>query len=411
MLHPRARTLLVLSCPAILIGIATSLVLHLVLNVSWVMEKFLWIVLPQSMGTSGDAPFWMLSVLTLTGLAVGLIIRYMPGEGGPDPALEPLISPPITIAALPGLLLAMLLGLAGGVSLGPEHPIMSVNIALTVALGARVLPKVSAFDWTILAAAGTVGALFGAPVAAALIFAQTLNAGNEAPLWDRLFAPLLAAATGAVCTQLMSGPLFIIPLSPYPGLHFIDLISGSVVAIIAIALGMMAVWGFPKLHYLMRQVNNPILMLTAGGFVLGLLGVIGGDITLFSGLREVTALFAGKFTVSDYLLFVIVKLLALVVAAACGFRGGRIFPAIFVGIALGLMLHQHVPAVPLAVTLSCSVLGIMLVVTRDGWLSLFIAAAVVPDLRLLPLLCVVTLPAWLMLAGRPLMTADRRKRE
>ena len=103
----------------------------------------------------------------------------------------------------------------------------------------------------------------------------------------------------------------------------------------------------------------------------------------------------------------VIKLAALVVAAASGFRGGRIFPAVFVGVALGLMLHAHVEAVPAAITVSCSILGLVLVVTRDAWLSLFMAAVVVPDSTLLPLLCIVMLPAWLLLAGKPLMVAER----
>ena len=98
---------------------------------------------------------------------------------------------------------------------------------------------------------------------------------------------------------------------------------------------------------------------------------------------------------------------ALVIAAASGFRGGRIFPAVFIGVALGLMLHAHVEAVPAAITVSCAILGLVLVVTRDGWLSLFMAAVVVPDTTLLPLLCIVMLPAWLLLAGKPMMVANR----
>jgi H+/Cl- antiporter ClcA len=47
---------------------------------------------------------------------------------------------------------------------------MAVNIGLAVFLGSRILPRVGALDWTILASAGTIGALFGTPVAAALIF-------------------------------------------------------------------------------------------------------------------------------------------------------------------------------------------------------------------------------------------------
>jgi hypothetical protein len=52
-------------------------------------------------------------------------------------------------------------------------------------------------------------------------------------------------------------------------------------------------------------------------------------------------------------------------------------------------------------------MGMVLVVTRDGWLSLFMAAAVVPGLKLLPLLCIVMLPAWLLLAGKPLMLVSK----
>jgi H+/Cl- antiporter ClcA len=64
-------------------------------------------------------------------------------------------------------------------------------------------------------------------------------------------------------------------------------------------------------------------------------------VTLFKGLDEMQQLaFSQVFSVSDYLLFAVIKLAALVVAAACGFRGGRIFPAVFVGVALGLMLHD-----------------------------------------------------------------------
>ncbi|EBO1460259.1 hypothetical protein T105_22715, partial [Salmonella enterica subsp. enterica serovar Senftenberg] len=95
--------------------------------------------------------------------------------------------------------------------------------------------------------------------------------------------------------------------------------------------------------------------------------------------------------------------------AASGFRGGRIFPAVFIGAALGLMLHAHVEAVPAAITVSCAILGLVLVVTRDGWLSLFMAAVVVPDTNLLPLLCIVMLPAWLLLAGKPLLAANRHE--
>ncbi|WP_313082054.1 ion channel protein [Atlantibacter sp.] len=406
MLHPRARTMLMLALPALLIGIASSLILLFMMRVAGILQTFLWQTLPATFGVSLFAPGWIITILTLTGIAVGVVIRYVPGHGGPDPASEPLISTPVESRALPGLALAMILGLAGGVSLGPEHPIMAINVALAVALGSKLLPRVNSLDWTILAAAGTIGALFGTPVAAALIFSQTLNSTNDVPLWDKLFAPLMAAAAGGVTTGLFVHPNFSLPIAHYSQLHLTDIFSGAVVAAIAIALGMVAVWCLPRLHALMHRLKNPVLILGAGGFVLGLLGALGGPQTLFKGVDEMQQLAFGQtWTVYDYFLFAIIKLAALVIAAACGFRGGRIFPAVFVGVALGLMLHEHVEAVPAAVTVSCAVLGMALVVTRDGWLSLFMAAVIVPDTQLLPLLCIVMLPAWLLLAGKPLMVA------
>ncbi|EPV2099717.1 ion channel protein [Escherichia coli] len=412
MLHPRARTMLLLSLPAVAIGIASILILIVVMKIASVLQNLLWQRLPGTLGIAQDSPLWIIGVLTLTGIAVGLVIRFSQGHAGPDPACEPLIGAPVPPSALPGLIVALILGLAGGVSLGPEHPIMTVNIALAVAIGARLLPRVNRMEWTILASAGTIGALFGTPVAAALIFSQTLNGSSEVPLWDRLFAPLMAAAAGALTTGLFFHPHFSLPIAHYGQMEMTDILSGAIVAAIAIAAGMVAVWCLPRLHAMMHQMKNPVLVLGIGGFILGILGVIGGPVSLFKGLDEMQQMVANQaFSTSDYFLLAVIKLAALVVAAASGFRGGRIFPAVFVGVALGLMLHEHVPAVPAAITVSCAILGIVLVVTRDGWLSLFMAAVVVPNTTLLPLLCIVMLPAWLLLAGKPMMMVNRPKQQ
>lgn len=46
MLHPRARTMLILSVPAILIGIASSLVLIVAMKVAALLQQVLWSNLP-----------------------------------------------------------------------------------------------------------------------------------------------------------------------------------------------------------------------------------------------------------------------------------------------------------------------------------------------------------------------------
>ncbi|RLM09828.1 ion channel protein [Gibbsiella quercinecans] len=410
MLHPRAYAMLAFALPAVVIGAASSLVLMMLLAATGALQSLLWQHLPALLHIAPGSAGWPLIILPATGMAVGLVIRYLPGHAGPDPAAESLIGPPLPLGALPGLVLAMVLGLAGGVSLGPENPITAINIALAAALGSRLLPNVPKMDWIILAAAGTLGALFGTPVAVALIFAQTLGNASEAPLWERLFAPLMAAAAGAFTAQFFAAPPFALTLAPYDTPRLGDVFSGAIVTLIAVALGMIAVWCFPRVHRVFNTLRNPVLRLGLAGLALGGLSLVGGDLTLFSGMNEIQRL-AGDDSLSVHTLLAITvaKLAALVIAAACGFRGGRIFPALFIGVALGLMLHAHVPAVPAAITISCAVMGLALVVTREGWLSLFVALAVVPDLHLLPVLCLVMLPAWLVLAGKPLMLINTHR--
>lgn len=139
--------------------------------------------------------------------------------------------------------------------------------------------------------------------------------------------------------------------------------------------------------------------------MLGLLAVLGGPLTLFKGLSEVAELTRdpGAWTAGQFATMAVVKLAALLVAASCGFRGGRIFPSVFVGAAFGLTAHALVPAVPESLGVAAGVLGMLLAVTRQGWVSLFTAAVLVSSPTVLALLCAASLPAWLLVTGRPLM--------
>jgi H+/Cl- antiporter ClcA len=97
---------------------------------------------------------------------------------------------------------------------------------------------------------------------------------------------------------------------------------------------------------------------------------------------------------------------ALVVAAGAGFRGGRIFPTIFVGVAVGFAASALVPAVPAAVAVSAGVLGAVIVVSRDGWLALFAAAVTVGDVHMIPVLCLAIVPLWLVVRTMPPMRVE-----
>jgi H+/Cl- antiporter ClcA len=150
-------------------------------------------------------------------------------------------------------------------------------------------------------------------------------------------------------------------------------------------------------------LRHPMIALPVGGLVLGLLGCLGGPLTLFKGLEQVDEIARNPdaYSAGRYALMAVVKLAALVVATSCGFRGGRIFPAVFAGASFGLCAHALVPSVPASLGLAAGVLGVLLATTRQGWVSLFTAAVLVSSPTIIALLCIASLPAWLLVTGRP----------
>ncbi|MFJ7195564.1 MULTISPECIES: ion channel protein [unclassified Streptomyces] len=400
------RRLLPVIVPALTVGVLCALVL---LGISLLAEKLqtvLWETLPDALSVGRYSALWMIVMLTASGLVVGLLIRAVPGHAGPDPATTGLVDPPLPPSVAPGLLLVTVLTLAGGISLGPENPITAANIALAFWLGRRLVPGTPAALWLALAAAGTIGALFGTPVAAALILSEALaSRAGPGALWDRLFGPLAAGTAGALTMTLLAHPSFDLSLPAYTRPHWGDLPSSVVIALAGAALGLLAVYAFPYVHRFFLSLKHPVVALTAGGLLLGLLGALGGHLTLFKGLDEVKELAADPsgWSAGQFAVMAVVKTAALLIAASCGFRGGRIFPAVFAGVALGFCAHALVPAVPAALAVTCGVLGILLAITRQGWLSLFTAAVLVGDAAVLPMLCIASLPAWLLVTGRPQM--------
>ncbi|WP_055492009.1 ion channel protein [Streptomyces sp. TP-A0356] len=402
-----ARGLLPLVLPALTVGVGASLLYLGVSGLAEQLEHVLWRNLPDALGVGRYSVLWMLVVLTATGVMVGLVVWKAPGHAGPDPATLGLaVTTPLPPSVVPGLLLAAALMLAGGPSLGPENPVLVTNAALAFWLGRRIAPRLPGGAWVALAEAATIGALFGTPVAAALLLSEAL-AGQpiRGLLWDNVFGPLIAAAAGALTTTLLARPSLDLDLPAFGRPDWGDLLSALAVASAGALLGMASVYAFPYVHAAFRRLGHPMVALPAGGLLLGLLGALGGHLTLFKGLDEVAVLARNPdgWSAGQFAAMSVVKLAAMLVAASCGFRGGRIFPSVFIGAALGLCAHALVPAVHPALGVAAGVLGVLLAVTRHGWVSLFTAAVLAPFPAILALLCVASLPAWLLVTGRPQM--------
>lgn len=401
------RQLLGMAGPAIVVGIVSALTLWGLDELAHLLEHWIWEDLSESLGRSADDPLMIFGVLTATGLAIGLVVRYAPGHAGPDPATHGLVSKPLPPMALPGLALAMVLMLAGGVSLGPEAPIMGINAGLAVWLGLLLIPRIPAQSWLALATAGTIGAMFGTPVAAALMFSELDPGDRRIPLWDRLFAPLLSATSASLVMLQLADLDWSLGLPAYDSARFVDLLWAIVLAVAGAAIGVLAAVIFTPLHRLFKKLRHPVLTITVGGVVLGALGALGGEITLFKGLNQMMELGDQVATTTALGFFAIagIKLLAMLVAASSGFRGGRIFPIVFVGAALGYGVHQAWDFIPLPVAVAGVMTGIVVAATRSGWLSVFLVLAVVPDVDLLPAVIMATLAAWLVVTNRPELIA------
>ncbi|SDH19577.1 ion channel protein [Microbacterium pygmaeum] len=395
--------LALLAIPTIVIGALAALVLWGLERAADALSGVLWDIVPDALGIDPSG-WWIIVVLTVTGLAVGVALQLLPGHGGPDSATTELVAEPLPLRVLPGLALVTLLSLAGGVSLGPENPIIAINSALVVAVFARFIPRVPAQVALMLGASATIGALFGTPVAAALVFTGIVAAVKTGgSLWDKLFLPLAAAGSASITMHLLGAPPFAFTMPAYGPPQAIDLLTGALITCSVIGIGLVALVLFPVVYRALHALRHPILITTAGGLLLGILGFIGGPITMFKGLEQIGELLKDptQYDAGQLAIMAGIKILALLISASALFRGGRVFPAVFIGVALGLAVSALFPSLPMSLVVASAVLGMMLVVARDGWLALFVAVAVPGEIALLPILCIIMLPAWLLVSRVP----------
>lgn len=106
--------------------------------------------------------------------------------------------------------------------------------------------------------------------------------GRGGALWDRLFVPLVAAGAGSITRRLLGAPQHDLPAAvrATPTDRPADRSPGH---------GrdrrrpLPIVFGLPAVHTFFHRLRNPLVYVTLGGIVLGLLGAIGGELTLFKG--------------------------------------------------------------------------------------------------------------------------------
>jgi H+/Cl- antiporter ClcA len=329
---------------AALIGIPAAVAAALFLGVIHASETWLWHDLPAALGF--DAPPWFLIVgLPVIGALLVVAARqFLPGDGGHSP-LEGLKAGGTPLAHVPGVILAATGTLAFGAVLGPEMPVIALGAAVGVL--ANRLVRLGPREQTAVANAGSfsaISALFGGPLVAGMLLVESgLSMGTA--LLPALLPGLVAAGIGYLVFvglgswEGLNAPGLQVPnLPPYDGEIVADLI-------LAIAVGLVAGLVLAGVRELGRRIDGvqpragmPVLLL-AGGLAIGLLALVGQGLgadsqdVLFSGQASLGAV-TGASSLWLVLVLLITKGLAYAVSLGAGFRGGPIFPAIFVGVAV-----------------------------------------------------------------------------
>ena len=325
-----------------LIGIPAALLAAGFLALIHALEDLLWHDLPDALGYD-TPPWYLVLLLPAAGAAFVLAARLLlPGDGGHRP-LEGFGTSPTPISYAPGVALAALGTLAFGAVLGPEAPLIALGSAVGLAVTHFV--DVDPAHHKVLAMAGAfsaISALFGSPLAAGILLVEA-GLGLGKLVIPLLIPGLVAAAIGFLIFTgfgdwggIEQEELSVPGLPPYEDVHVGDLLV-AVVAGVLIALLVEASLTLARRVAAEEGRIGMGKLLLGGGLAVGLIAVVadalGADSqeVLFSGQAAIPGL-VGETSASVLAVVLAAKLLAYGICLGCGFRGGQVFPAVFIGV-------------------------------------------------------------------------------
>jgi H+/Cl- antiporter ClcA len=327
------------------IGIPAALVAALFLGAVHYLEHWLWVDLPDALGESSPPWYLVIGLPVVGGAIVAAARLWLPGEGGHEP-IEGLSMSPTPVSHAPGIALAAVATLSFGLVLGPEAPVVALG-GITAALLTSGF-RLGEHQKMLVALAGSfaaISALFGGPlVGGVLIMESALGLGAQAI--PALLPGFVSAAIGYLIFigfgdwGGLDAPGLVVPALPlYDGVEVGDLLIAVVVGMASALVIVPLKRGAVQLRALGRtRLAMPALLL-AGGFAVGAIALVADSLgadsqdVLFSGQASIPALLAETSTAVVVVLLV-AKSIAYVISLACGFRGGPIFPAIFIGIGI-----------------------------------------------------------------------------
>ena len=410
----RSRAYLRLLVVAGVLGVPVSAAAYGFLALVSYLQSEIFTHLPHGLGFHTVPVWWPLPVLAVGGVLTGLAIRYLPGTGGAHPAEGFKTHRAPTPAELPGVILAALATLIFGAVLGPEAPLIAIGGGLVVLALRAARRDVPDQATAVLASAGSFAAistLLGSPIIGAFLLMEASGLGG--PMLGLVLVPgLLAAGIGSLIflgldawTGLGTFSLAVPGLPHFGSPTIAEFGWAIVVGLAAALLGAGIRWlGLRLQPFSLR--SPPAAALVAGLVVAGLAiayaegtGKNASDV-LFSGQDALGPLIThtGSYTVGALLLLLACKSLAYGVSLS-SFRGGPVFPALFIGAAGGMAL-SHLPGLPLVAGVATGIGAMSAVMLSLPLTSVLLATLLLASdgLAVMPLVIVAVVVAYVAAA-------------
>ena len=380
----RSRAYVALLVFAVILGVPISAAAWGFLALVSYLQKELFTHLPHGLGYSTAPAWWPLPMLVIGAVLAALAIRYLPGNGGPSPAPGFSVHPPPTPVQLPGIILASLASLAFGAVIGPELPLIALGGGLAV-LATRAAARrrpVPAQGVRVLGAAGAFAAistLLGSPITGAFLLMEASGLGTFS-----LAIPHLPAYTRPDLAQFGWA---------------------IVIGLLAALLGPVILWLSMSVHrYAEKWV---MIVLPLAGVAVAVLTIIYTQVTgkpssdvLFSGQSDMGPLIqhAASYSVGALLLLLVCKTLAYGVSRG-SFRGGPIFPALFIGTAGGVAM-SHLPGLPLVAAVAMGIGAMTVAVMKLPLTSVLLASLLLLSdaAKVMPLVIVAVVVGYVAVA-------------
>jgi H+/Cl- antiporter ClcA len=347
-----ARPSLRLLLPAaVAIGVADAL---LFLGFEWLVKHgtdALWNDLVDS-----DAVRWRVVPLALVlSVLFSLVVRLLRQPrliephtdplGGSGDAEDPPELPRETLSSIAVIVAVGLASLIAGAALGPEAPLVAATSAIGALLAGRVAPGPAGRLLVLASVGALLVAFFGSLVTLlvpVLVLWQRTRKLAPGPL---LIVALAGLAAYATLFAVQGNGHGYGGLPDTLGVEAHDYAIALVLGALCVPIGALLRAAVARLFALTQVIDRRSswwLSAAVFGAVLGVLYLVGGQSVQFSGSEGSAILVerAGDDGALALLGILVVKLLAAAWSLAAGYRGGLVFPSVFLGLALSLLIGE-----------------------------------------------------------------------